>query len=64
VRQQVEVGIDVVNDGEFGKPMSDMSDEVDYRVWRLSARARNSCAAWNQSSSGDPSGQPLACHNA
>ena len=27
-----------------------------------SPRARNSCAAWNQSSSGDPSGQPLACH--
>src|SRR6202453_882350 len=28
--------------------------------WR--ARDRNSCAAWNQSSSDDPSGQPLACH--
>jgi 5-methyltetrahydropteroyltriglutamate--homocysteine methyltransferase len=30
VRQQVEAGIDVVNDGEFGKPMS---DEVDYGAW-------------------------------
>ena len=29
-----------------------------------SRAARNSCAAWNQSSSGDPSGQPLACHSA
>jgi 5-methyltetrahydropteroyltriglutamate--homocysteine methyltransferase len=27
VRQQIEAGIDVVNDGEFGKPMS---DQVDY----------------------------------
>jgi 5-methyltetrahydropteroyltriglutamate--homocysteine methyltransferase len=30
VRQQVEAGIDVVNDGEFGKPMS---DDVDYGAW-------------------------------
>ncbi len=30
VQQQVEAGIDVVNDGEFGKPMS---DEVDYGAW-------------------------------
>ena len=30
VRQQVEAGIEVVNDGEFGKPMS---DEVDYGAW-------------------------------
>ena len=30
VRQQVEAGIDVVNDGEFGKPMS---DAVDYGAW-------------------------------
>jgi len=30
VRQQVEAGIDIVNDGEFGKPMS---DEVDYGAW-------------------------------
>jgi 5-methyltetrahydropteroyltriglutamate--homocysteine methyltransferase len=30
VRQQEEAGIDVVNDGEFGKPMS---DEVDYGAW-------------------------------
>ncbi len=30
VRQQIESGIDVVNDGEFGKPMS---DEVDYGAW-------------------------------
>ena len=27
-----------------------------------SPRARSSCAAWNQSSSGDPCGQPRACH--
>ena len=25
VREQVEAGIDIVNDGEFGKPMSNMS---------------------------------------
>jgi 5-methyltetrahydropteroyltriglutamate--homocysteine methyltransferase len=30
VQQQIEAGIDVVNDGEFGKPMS---DEVDYGAW-------------------------------
>jgi methionine synthase II (cobalamin-independent) len=30
VGQQVEAGIDIVNDGEFGKPMS---DEVDYAAW-------------------------------
>jgi 5-methyltetrahydropteroyltriglutamate--homocysteine methyltransferase len=30
VGRQVEAGIDVVNDGEFGKPMS---DEVDYGAW-------------------------------
>jgi 5-methyltetrahydropteroyltriglutamate--homocysteine methyltransferase len=30
VRQQVEAGVDVVNDGEFGKPSS---EEVDYGAW-------------------------------
>jgi 5-methyltetrahydropteroyltriglutamate--homocysteine methyltransferase len=30
VRQQIESGVDIVNDGEFGKPMS---DEVDYGAW-------------------------------
>jgi len=30
VRKQTEAGIDVVNDGEFGKPVS---DEVDYGAW-------------------------------
>jgi 5-methyltetrahydropteroyltriglutamate--homocysteine methyltransferase len=30
VQQQVDAGVDVVNDGEFGKPMS---DEVDYGAW-------------------------------
>ncbi len=30
VARQIEAGIDVVNDGEFGKPMS---DEVDYGAW-------------------------------
>jgi 5-methyltetrahydropteroyltriglutamate--homocysteine methyltransferase len=30
VRQQVEAGVDIVNDGEFGKPMS---NEVDYGAW-------------------------------
>jgi len=30
VRQQVDCGIDIVNDGEFGKPMT---DEVDYGAW-------------------------------
>lgn len=30
VRQQAEAGIDIVNDGEFGKPTA---DEVDYGAW-------------------------------
>ena len=30
VERQIEAGIDIVNDGEFGKPMS---DEVDYGAW-------------------------------
>ncbi|HXJ17722.1 MAG TPA: cobalamin-independent methionine synthase II family protein [Candidatus Polarisedimenticolia bacterium] len=30
VRQEVQAGIDIVNDGEFGKPTS---DEVDYGAW-------------------------------
>ena len=30
VRQQVEAGVDIVNDGEFGKPMM---EEVDYGAW-------------------------------
>src|SRR6202034_3747083 len=30
VRQQIEAGIDIVNDGEFGKPVS---DEGDYGAW-------------------------------
>ena len=30
VKQQTEAGVDVVNDGEFGKPMS---QEVDYGAW-------------------------------
>jgi 5-methyltetrahydropteroyltriglutamate--homocysteine methyltransferase len=30
VRRQMEAGIDVVNDGEFGKPVS---EEVDYGAW-------------------------------
>lgn len=30
VRQQLDAGIDVVNDGEFGKPVS---NEVDYGAW-------------------------------
>jgi 5-methyltetrahydropteroyltriglutamate--homocysteine methyltransferase len=30
VRQQIEAGIDLVNDGEFGKPMS---EDVDYGAW-------------------------------
>jgi 5-methyltetrahydropteroyltriglutamate--homocysteine methyltransferase len=30
VRRQVETGIDVINDGEYGKPMS---EEVDYGAW-------------------------------
>ncbi len=32
VKQQVDAGIDVVNDGEYGKPVS---DEVDYGAWAL-----------------------------
>jgi 5-methyltetrahydropteroyltriglutamate--homocysteine methyltransferase len=30
VREQADVGIDLVNDGDYGKPMS---DEVDYGAW-------------------------------
>ncbi|MBV8903533.1 MAG: epoxyalkane--coenzyme M transferase, partial [Acidobacteriia bacterium] len=30
VKRQKESGIDIVNDGEYGKPMS---DEVDYGAW-------------------------------
>jgi len=30
VKQQVDAGVDIVNDGEFGKPMM---DEVDYGAW-------------------------------
>jgi 5-methyltetrahydropteroyltriglutamate--homocysteine methyltransferase len=30
VRQQLDAGIDIVNDGEFGKPMA---NEVDYGAW-------------------------------
>ena len=30
VQQQIDAGIDIVNDGEFGKPMS---SEVDYGAW-------------------------------
>jgi 5-methyltetrahydropteroyltriglutamate--homocysteine methyltransferase len=30
VKKQIETGIDIVNDGEFGKPMS---DEVDFGAW-------------------------------
>lgn len=30
VQQQTESGVDIVNDGEYGKPMS---DEVDYGAW-------------------------------
>jgi 5-methyltetrahydropteroyltriglutamate--homocysteine methyltransferase len=55
VRQQVEAGIDVVNDGEFGKPVS---DEVDYGAWasyihqRLSGfEVRELPAAFNAASS-------------
>ena len=30
VRQQADAGVDIVNDGEYGKPMT---DEVDYGAW-------------------------------
>ena len=30
VRQQIDAGIDIVNDGEYGKPMS---EDVDYGAW-------------------------------
>src|SRR5580698_7046471 len=30
VRKQVEAGVDIVNDGEYGKPVS---NEVDYGAW-------------------------------
>ena len=36
-RKQVEAGIDVVNDGEFGKPMT---DEVDYGAWATYVHGR------------------------
>jgi 5-methyltetrahydropteroyltriglutamate--homocysteine methyltransferase len=37
VRHQIDAGIDVVNDGEFGKPMS---DAVDYGAWATYAWGR------------------------
>ena len=37
VRKQVEAGIDVVNDGEYGKPMT---DEVDYGAWATYVHGR------------------------
>ena len=37
VRNQAEAGIDVVNDGEYGKPMS---NEVDYGAWATYIYAR------------------------
>jgi 5-methyltetrahydropteroyltriglutamate--homocysteine methyltransferase len=37
VRLQTEAGVDVVNDGEYGKPMS---DEVDYGAWATYAWER------------------------
>ena len=37
VRRQADVGLDVVNDGEFGKPMS---QEIDYGAWATYAFGR------------------------
>jgi 5-methyltetrahydropteroyltriglutamate--homocysteine methyltransferase len=37
VRRQIGVGIDIVNDGEFGHPMT---DEVDYGAWAMYAYGR------------------------
>jgi 5-methyltetrahydropteroyltriglutamate--homocysteine methyltransferase len=39
VRQQQEIGIDIVNDGEFGKPVQDV---VDYGAWMKYVGARMS----------------------
>ncbi len=39
VRQQVAVGVDVVNDGEYGKPMT---EAVDYGAWATYAYGRMS----------------------
>ncbi|HEV3482364.1 MAG TPA: hypothetical protein VGR97_08545, partial [Candidatus Acidoferrales bacterium] len=43
VQQQIEAGIDVVNDGEFGKPMS---NEVDYGAWATYVYGRLSGFEW------------------
>ncbi|HXX46115.1 MAG TPA: cobalamin-independent methionine synthase II family protein [Candidatus Acidoferrales bacterium] len=43
VQRQVEAGIDIVNDGEFGKPMS---DEVDYGAWATYVLGRVSGFEW------------------
>jgi len=43
VRRQIETGIDVVNDGEFGKPMS---DQVDYGAWATYVYGRLSGFEW------------------
>ena len=37
VRKQIDAGIDVVNDGEYGKPMT---DEVDYGAWATYVHGR------------------------
>jgi 5-methyltetrahydropteroyltriglutamate--homocysteine methyltransferase len=39
VRRQLEIGLDVINDGEFGKPVQ---DAVDYGAWMKYAGARMS----------------------
>jgi 5-methyltetrahydropteroyltriglutamate--homocysteine methyltransferase len=42
VRRQTAAGLDVVNDGEFGKPMS---EGVDYGAWATYTRGTRSCSA-------------------
>jgi len=49
VRKQTEAGIDVVNDGEFGKPVS---DEVDYGAWATYIYQRVSGFEWLEAAAG------------
>lgn len=50
VRRQIEAGIDVVNDGEFGKPMT---EDVDYGAWAMYAFGRLSGFEYREATSAE-----------
>jgi 5-methyltetrahydropteroyltriglutamate--homocysteine methyltransferase len=45
VQKQIDAGIDIVNDGEYGKPMS---DDVDYGAWATYVYGRLSGFEWRE----------------